>query len=394
MRFVISLLFFLVFVSASSACSIFTASKGDQVLVGANEDGDDPFGKMWIMPAREGRYGGIYFGLSFLDKQAGMNEHGLFFDYAALDPVIKDFNEQGVFVYIEEIMETCRTVEEAVTFLEEHGYSFNRAQLLLADATGNSVIVTPERIIHREGDYQIATNFNACTPTEKVNCRRYQYIEEGLSNREEISTELFKDLLQRVHVEGKNTTLYSKVFDLKAKTVTVYNFHDFGRPLSINLASSLQEGFQMQEIHQLFSEHSFAEELYRERHPEVLSNRLFNLIQQTDEKDIVKAVSALRKNAGAEKSVFEQQLTKAIIEATIVERLSVDNYSVAHQFLPFPHAFYEQNWQSQSEALARCQTLLAYMQKSKLGFYYNAAGIPPEANMLPQIQGYLQLVTR
>lgn len=394
MRFAISLLFFFTFVSASSACSIFTASKGDQVLVGANEDGDDPFGKIWIMPAREGRYGGVYFGLSFLDKQAGMNEHGLFFDYAALDPVIKGFNEQGVFMYIEEIMETCKTVEEAVAFLEKHGYSFNRAQLLLADATGNSVIVTPERIIHREGNYQIATNFNACSPAKKASCLRYQYLEKGLAETEDISTDLFRDLLQRVHVEGRNTTLYSKVFDLKAKTVTVYNFHDFGRPVSINLATSLQEGFQMQEIHQLFSEHSFAEELYRQRHPEVLSNTLFRLIQQTDKEDIVKAVSALRKNSGAEKDIFEQQLTKAIIEATIVVRLSVDNYSVVHQFLPFPHAFYEQNWQSPSEILARCQTLLAYMQKSKLGFYYNTAGIPPEANMLPQIQGYLQLVTR
>jgi len=35
MRFAISLLLFFTFVSASSACSIFTASKGDQVLVGA-----------------------------------------------------------------------------------------------------------------------------------------------------------------------------------------------------------------------------------------------------------------------------------------------------------------------------------------------------------------------
>jgi len=323
-----------------------------------------------------------------------MNEHGLFFDYAALDPVIKEFNEQGVFMYIEEIMETCRTVKEAVAFLEEHGYSFNRAQLLLADATGNSVIVTPERIIRRKGDYQIATNFNACSPEEKTSCRRYQHLEDGLAGAEKISTDLFRDLLQRVHVEGKNTTLYSKVFDLKAKTVTVYNFHDFGRPVSINLAASLQEGFQMKEIHQLFPEHSFAEELYRQRHPEVLSNTLLGLIQQEEKEDIVQAVSALRKASGAAQDVFEQQLTKAIIESTIVVRLSVDNYSVVHQFLPFPHAFYEQNWQSKSDVLARCQALLAYMQKSKLGFYYNTAGIPPEANMLPQIQGYLQLVMR
>jgi hypothetical protein len=390
-------LFFFLFLSfsiTSTACSIFTAEKGDQILVGTNEDGDDPFGKMWLMPAREGRFGGIYFGLSFLDKQAGMNEHGLFFDYAALNPVIQDFNEQSVFIYIEEIMETCKTVEEAVSFLTEHGYSFNRAQLLLADARGNSVIVTPDRIIRREENYQIATNFNACSPAEKAGCLRYQYIEQELKTAQSISANQFRDLLQQVHVEGENTTLYSKVFDLKARTVTVYNFHDFGRPVEINLNKMLQKGFQMQEIHSMFNKHSFAEKLYRSRHSEVLANTLFGLIRNTKEERIEEVVSALRTKSDVDQKSFEQQLTKAIIEAIIVERLAVDNYSIVHQFLPYPHAFYEQGWQVQSGVLERCQKLLTYMEQSELGFYYLAAGIPPEANMLPQIQGYLQMVTR
>lgn len=394
MRYVFCLLSLFIFITTTSACSIFTAAKGDQVLVGANEDGDDPFGKMWVMPTREGRFGGVYFGLSFLDKQAGMNEHGLFFDFAALDPVVQDFNEQGTFIYIEEIMETCRTVDEALDFLKEHGYSFNRAQLLLADATGNSVVVTPERIIQRSGVYQIATNFNVCTPTEKSGCQRYQRIERELKAADNISTDQFRDLLQSVHVEGKNTTLYSKVFDLKAKTFTVYNFHDFGQPVKIDLTAALKEGFQMKEIYSMFNTHSFAEDLFRLRHPAVTSNAMFKLIQDGETKDVVKAISKLKKNDGLGQAEFEQQLTQAIIESVIVARLAVDNYSVAHQFMPNPHAFYEQGWQAQSVALKRCQKLLAYMDQTDLSFYNLSAGLPKEANMLPQIQGYLQMVTQ
>ncbi len=394
MRYIFCFITLFTFLATASACSIFTAAKGDRVLVGANEDGDDPFGKIWVMPAREGRYGGIYFGLSFMDKQAGMNEHGLFFDYAALDPVIQNFNEQGTFIYIEEIMETCKTVEEAVDFLKQHGYSFNRAQLLLADATGNSVIVTPERIIKRSGDHQIATNFNACTPADKSSCQRYQRIEHKLETVESISTDLFKELLHSVHVEGENTTLYSKVFDLKSRTLTVYNFHDFGQSVEIDLNAALKKGFQMKEIYSIFDTHSFAEDLFRLRHPEAISNSIFNLILGRDAQNIEKAISKIRKEGGLEQAALEQQLTKAIIEATIAERLAIDNYSVAHQFLPNPHAFYEQNWQAQSEALERCKKLLSYMKKSGLGFYYLPAGLPPEANMLPQIQAYLQMVTR
>lgn len=394
MRYVFCAFFLLLFISSSSACSIFTAAKGGQVLVGANEDGDDPFGKMWIMPAREGRFGGIYFGLSFLDKQAGMNEHGLFFDYAALDPVVQDFDEQGAFIYIEEIMETCRTVEEAVAFLNENGYAFNRSQLLLADATGNSVIVSPKRIIRRTGDFQIATNFNACTPKEKSSCQRYQRIERELEAAKTISANQFRDLLHGVHVEGENTTLYSKVFDLKKKTVTVYNFHDFGQPVEIDLVAALKDGFQIQEIYSLFSGHSFAETSFRRQHPETMSNTIFGLVRDLEKEGVVKAVSDIRKAAGVEQAEFEQQLTKAIIEVAIVERLAIDNYSIVYQFLPNPHKFYEQDWQVRSKRLERCQRLLAYMEESALGFYYLAAGIPSEANMLPQIQGYLQMVTR
>ncbi|MFK8165603.1 MAG: hypothetical protein AB8H12_24355 [Lewinella sp.] len=125
-----------------------------------------------------------------------------------------------------------------------------------------------------------------------------------------------------------------------------------------------------------------------------MSNTFLGHIQDLENQDIVQVISNTRKASGLKKEAFEQQLTKAIIEAMIVERLKVDNYSIVHQFLPNPHAFYEQGWQSRSEILIRCGRLLAHMKNKELGFYYLAAGIPREANMLPQVQGYLQMVMR
>lgn len=375
------------------SCSIFTVAAAGEVLVGANEDGDDPFGKMWVMPPRQGRYGGIYFGLSFLEKQAGMNEHGLFFDYAALDPVDPDFNPAATYIYIEELLETCKTVAEALAFLDKHGYAINTAQLLLADASGASVIVTPKEIVHRNGNYQIATNFNVCHLEHKTSCRRYQRIEAGLQSTDSISVPMVRDLLDAVHVEGTNTTLYSKVFDLKRGVVYLYNFHNYGQPEIINLKDAFSEGFRITEIYDLFPEHNFAEELFRSRHDERLANTLYRHIR-SEEANVRSLINQEREASKLVSDEFAQQLTKAIIEATIVERLRIDNYSPVYDFLPNKHDFYVKGWQSNAGVLKRCEQLLAYMQEEDLAFFHLGGGIPKEAGMGPLFAGYLKMVVK
>jgi hypothetical protein len=76
-----------------SACTVFYASIGDVVLAGNNEDWKNPNTKICFVPAKDGKYGGVYFGF---DKpiihglwiaQGGMNEKGLFFDVTATKPV-------------------------------------------------------------------------------------------------------------------------------------------------------------------------------------------------------------------------------------------------------------------------------------------------------------------
>ncbi len=60
-------IFFVVLVVAytsniANACTIFTVCHGDVVLFGNNEDYTNPKTHYWVIPAEEGKYGGVYFG--------------------------------------------------------------------------------------------------------------------------------------------------------------------------------------------------------------------------------------------------------------------------------------------------------------------------------------------
>ena len=69
---------------SAEACTIFMASKEGKTLVGNNEDWVDPASHVWFIPASEGRYGRVYFGFGTELPQGGMNEQGLFMDFAAV----------------------------------------------------------------------------------------------------------------------------------------------------------------------------------------------------------------------------------------------------------------------------------------------------------------------
>jgi len=66
------------------ACTIFTVCHGDVVLFGNNKDYTNPKTYYWVIPAEEGKYGGVYFGFDDFIPQGGVNEKGLSYDINAL----------------------------------------------------------------------------------------------------------------------------------------------------------------------------------------------------------------------------------------------------------------------------------------------------------------------
>jgi penicillin V acylase-like amidase (Ntn superfamily) len=242
----------------SLACTVFLAADGDTILAGNNEDWHVPLTKLWFLPAEEGKHGVIY--VTFSDHRAiqgGMNDQGLVFDFLAVKPRdVKPTPDKLRWNAhpLRKVMEECATVDEAVAMLEGHNRGFmRRICVFLGDAQGNSAIVEAEAVVRKEGNYQLATNFRqSLLPPGKATCWRYRTANRMLSQADEFDVDLFQKTCEAVHQEGKNSTLYSTVYDLKRKVIYLYHFHDFDNVVEFDLAEELAKGERVVEMPSLF----------------------------------------------------------------------------------------------------------------------------------------------
>ena len=254
------------------ACSFFMCARNGEVLAGNNEDYRDPYTKMWFVPGEDADYGRVYFGFFNDFPQGGMNEAGLFFDGAALSrrkvPEVPGREVYGEGNLVDEVMSTCATVPEVIEMFERFQAHFlDRAQLQFADAEGDSVIIEGERILRKTGDYQITTNFRQAEVPQDASCPcpRYRTIDRMLGAGETPTVEQFARILGSVHQEGKVSTLYSSVYDLKRTQITLYHFHNFQEPVQIDLVTELEKGPHQVVLHELFPE-TFAFQTFRARY--------------------------------------------------------------------------------------------------------------------------------
>lgn len=240
-----------------AGCTIFMATRGDRVLVGNNEDWTNPETRMWVVPAGKSRFGVLFFGFDDGFPQGGMNERGLFFDGAAL-PLKEEAAEAGKpkanASVLHDMMRRCATVQEALVFLARYDLApLARAQLLLADRTGDSAIVERNHVIRRRGEYQIATNFrHSRFGADQISCERYRTADRMLGEGNEISVELFRTILDATHQEGPSSTLYSNIYDLKSGEIYLYREHDFARVVKIRLSEVLAKGKHRISLRSLF----------------------------------------------------------------------------------------------------------------------------------------------
>lgn len=63
------------------SCTIFSASVGDKVLFGNNEDYYKPTTYLWTEPATNENYGCVYLGFKDYSHQGGINEKPTFHTY-------------------------------------------------------------------------------------------------------------------------------------------------------------------------------------------------------------------------------------------------------------------------------------------------------------------------
>ena len=237
----------------ASACTIFFASSTNSVLVGNNEDGEDKFPlKMWFVPSGKFGYGRVCFGW-YSQAQGGMNDRGLFMDWAALPDSLPIPKRTGKPLpdgcMAERVLATCATVEDALRLFESIDYVGNPAHFLIVDRTGDSIVgewlesgLKPIRKRNR----QVITNFLLANPKlGGFPCRRFETATSMLDALSDVSVTNFAAILKNVSAKWNGGgTKYSNVYDLGRGEVTVYVERDFPHPFTINLTNELRRGFR------------------------------------------------------------------------------------------------------------------------------------------------------
>jgi hypothetical protein len=259
----------------TGSCTVFTASVGDTVLFGNNEDVGDKNATVWFVPATETTYGWVYFGFHDYPIQnghfpmGGMNDQGLCFDITSVPATIRplpetveealQFIEQynqsfsetfngGVFG--EKILETCATVEEAIQVIEQYDLLFyDEYQFLFADRTGDSMILCPSpdgemKVIRKEGIYQVITNFNVLNPgLGQYPCQRYEnavWMLKEIESEDDLTMGYFTSILKETHSGG---TTYSTIYDPVNGVCYLYNHYNFDRVVAFDVEEELEEGY-------------------------------------------------------------------------------------------------------------------------------------------------------
>jgi len=251
-------------VNSVSACTGFTASDGENVLVGNNFDLHDFNMYMHFFPAEEDKFGRLIFDIwwpsednpDYILPKQGMNDQGLFFDLY-LTPTLYPINssDKPIFnnndpdyydsSYWAYCLAKCSTVSEVLEIFDQYNlevmYFF---QAFFVDKYGDSVIIEGDDIIYREGDFQVITNFYHSHPElggiGGYPCWRYNTAVSMLENMTELSVDYFTSICNVTHVDDHS--VFSPIYDLKQGKIWIYYFHNYDRVLEFDLNEEIEKG--------------------------------------------------------------------------------------------------------------------------------------------------------
>ena len=260
MRVMVAVVAIWLSVLSAQACSIFTVARDGEVFFCSNEDFVRR-GVIWFVPGDENRFGRVNVGFEKSFAQGSMNEKGLAFDGAALSevPWEEDPEKPTPDNLIEVIMNECATVEEAIEYFQEQNcVHLKNAQLMFADATGDSAVIAwlPGKGLSIErisGGYQVVTNTRL--EMSGYRCQRFTRVEQVLRARADASSDTMRSELEAVKQHGPGGyTTYSCVYDLKARKLFLYNLSNFDEVLEFSLKEELARGEKLYTMRKIFDD--------------------------------------------------------------------------------------------------------------------------------------------
>ncbi|MHA2073074.1 MAG: carcinine hydrolase/isopenicillin-N N-acyltransferase family protein [Candidatus Hodarchaeales archaeon] len=258
LSFLLALLF--INVNSSLACTVFTASQGDTVLAGNNEDWYPVDTQVRFISAKNGYHGMAIFGFTDIWFQGGMNDEGLFVDITSLPPVEVVSHPEKVEIQAnvaEVALLGCSTVNEVIQLYNTTRF-FNTwsGQYLFVDASGDAVVISVDSdgelaYTRKEENYLLMTNFNLANPDNgRYPCERYDTGLLMLDDMDNVTVDGFQSVLSAVH---QRSTLYSNIYDLVNREVYIYYFHQFQEVVKISLSEELTKGDHVVPLIDLFS---------------------------------------------------------------------------------------------------------------------------------------------
>ena len=263
-------------IPSALACTGFTASDDNIILVGNNEDlsllaepqlriippSENSYGRAvfyckWPFPFNTGRYSAF----------GGLNDQGLFFDIYSTptleptNPLDKPTYNMDIFAYC---IRTCATVDEVVDVFNSYYIPYmDEIQGFFVDRTGNSVIIEGDEVLYKQGNYQVVTNYLQNHPElGEYPCWRYDTAASMLENMADLSVEYFRDICEAVHMDGialpgfMLDTIYSNICDLNQGIMYLYFFHDYDHFIEIRLPDIFEQGNQIYDLPLLFVDNS------------------------------------------------------------------------------------------------------------------------------------------
>lgn len=247
-------IFLLCSTSPILACSGFTITKNDQVLIGHNKDWHNPQTTIHVYPAEEGSYARLFLEIPFphvFDRDynvlaGGINEHGLCYEsfVTPFNPASFELFKPPLFKNpVDYLLQKYTTVEEVVTYLESHNlfflnYILSYGQIFVADRSGDAAIIEGDEIIRIQGDYQACTNFLQSNPSlGNYPCWRYEKIIESLENATTVNNSFVQSLLESVQLYAQ----YSWILDPIELSLDLFHFHDFDQVIHLNLTEEFNQ---------------------------------------------------------------------------------------------------------------------------------------------------------
>lgn len=247
----------------ATSCSMFKITLYGKTMAGNNEDAWKINSKIWFEKGVNGQYGAAYVGHSDLFPQGGINEAGLTFDGFTVYPRPlrsaagkKNIGDKTTFMKM--LLQKCGTVEQVQQLAYQYDRSvFNTGVFLFIDSTGKYLVMEADTLIIGNDEKYVISNF--CPSTIKdpgeVKIGRYQRGQQFLSLHSDTTLAFCKAVMDTMH-ECRNKmgdgTTYTAIYDLKARIISLYFYHDFTHTVRFNLMDELKKGNHLLNMPDLF----------------------------------------------------------------------------------------------------------------------------------------------